>query len=98
MRATAHSGFTPSFPDPRLLLHSRSGGRRAAPAKTMAHALPKTGGAPNPTRSGDSDRAPEGPDPLIGSLIADKFEITALMGEGAMGRIYRARHLALDRM
>jgi serine/threonine protein kinase len=66
----------------------------------MADALPKTGGAPDPKRSGsdESDRAPSGPDPLIGTLIAEKFEITALMGEGAMGRIYRARHLALDRM
>ncbi len=66
----------------------------------MADALPKTGGAPDPKRSGsdESDRAPAGPDPLIGTLIAEKFEIEALMGEGAMGRIYRARHVALDRM
>jgi eukaryotic-like serine/threonine-protein kinase len=66
----------------------------------MADALPKTGGAPDPKRSGagDSDRAPAPPDPLIGSLIAEKFEVIALLGEGAMGRIYRARHVALDRM
>jgi serine/threonine protein kinase len=66
----------------------------------MADALPKTGGAPDPKRSGagESDRPPAAPDPLIGTLIAEKFEIAALMGEGAMGRIYRARHVALDRM
>ncbi len=66
----------------------------------MADALPKTGGAPDPKRSGsdESDRAPAAPDPLIGTLIAEKFEVLALMGEGAMGRIYRARHIALDRM
>src|SRR5258708_5095880 len=51
--------------------------------------------------AGDDNRsnaAPrEGPDPLIGTLRAEKFEILELLGEGAMGRIYRAKHMALDR-
>lgn len=31
-------------------------------------------------------------DPLIGSTIADTYVIVALIGEGAMGRVYRAHH------
>ena len=70
----------------------------------MAEALPKTADVvresaeKRPARERvDSDAPPEGPDPLIGTLIAEKFEILDLLGEGAMGRIYRARHIALDR-
>jgi serine/threonine protein kinase len=35
-------------------------------------------------------------DALIGRVIASKFAIEALIGSGAMGVVYRARHLALD--
>ena len=34
-------------------------------------------------------------DALIGRVIAGKFKIEALVGSGAMGTVYRARHLAL---
>ena len=37
-------------------------------------------------------------DPLIGRTIAGKFVIEGRLGEGAMGRVYRARHPALGRM
>ena len=36
-------------------------------------------------------------DELIGTVVADKFRIRALIGEGAMGRVYRARHVPLER-
>jgi|CZKU01.1.fsa_nt_gi serine/threonine-protein kinase len=36
-------------------------------------------------------------DALIGRVIASKFAIEALIGSGAMGVVYRARHLALDK-
>lgn len=45
----------------------------------------------------DSDSLPPGPDPLVGRVLADKLEVECLLGEGAMGRVYRARHLALDK-
>ncbi len=69
----------------------------------MAEVVPKPAkvapesGRSTTTRPGTSDAPPPGPDPLIGTVIADKFEILELLGEGAMGRIYRARHLTLDR-
>jgi serine/threonine-protein kinase len=36
-------------------------------------------------------------DVLIGRVIASKFAIEALIGSGAMGAVYGARHLALDK-
>ncbi|HET6439024.1 MAG TPA: protein kinase [Anaeromyxobacter sp.] len=42
--------------------------------------------------------APAAPaDPLVGSVVNGKFRIEALIGQGGMGRVYRARHLTLDR-
>src|ERR1700722_16944459 len=36
-------------------------------------------------------------DPLIGSTIAGKFTIERKLGAGAMGVVYRARQLALEK-
>ncbi|HEY5948126.1 MAG TPA: serine/threonine-protein kinase, partial [Kofleriaceae bacterium] len=35
-------------------------------------------------------------DPLLGHTLADMYVIEALIGEGAMGRVYRARHRTLE--
>ena len=37
-------------------------------------------------------------DPLIGTIIAGRFRIDEMIGQGGMGKVYRARHLALDRV
>jgi tRNA A-37 threonylcarbamoyl transferase component Bud32 len=43
--------------------------------------------------------APAGPpaDPFVGTVVNGKFRVEALIGQGGMGRVYRARHLTLDR-
>jgi eukaryotic-like serine/threonine-protein kinase len=48
-----------------------------------------------PAPTGDRD---ETPDPLLGTRLAGKYELLEVLGEGAMGRIYRARQADLDRM
>src|SRR5258708_6060771 len=37
-------------------------------------------------------------DALIGQLVAGRFKVEELIGQGGMGKVYRARHLALDRL
>jgi serine/threonine-protein kinase len=36
-------------------------------------------------------------DPLTGSVFADRYVIEQIIGEGAMGRVYRARHRRMSR-
>ncbi|HUS63389.1 MAG TPA: protein kinase, partial [Kofleriaceae bacterium] len=36
-------------------------------------------------------------DPLIGFVLADRYVIEHLIGEGGMGRVYRARHIRMSR-
>jgi tRNA A-37 threonylcarbamoyl transferase component Bud32 len=39
----------------------------------------------------------ENVDPWIGQVVNGKFRVEALVGQGGMGRVYRAKHLTLDR-
>ncbi|NPC75485.1 serine/threonine protein kinase [Corallococcus sp. AB004] len=43
-------------------------------------------------------RSAEGGDEYVGKTIASKYRVEALIGEGGMGKVYRARQLALDKM
>ncbi|NBD13505.1 MULTISPECIES: serine/threonine-protein kinase [Corallococcus] len=43
-------------------------------------------------------RSAEGGDEYVGKTIAAKYRVEALIGEGGMGKVYRARQLALDKV
>ncbi len=44
-----------------------------------------------------SAAAGEAADPWVGQVVNGKFRVEALVGQGGMGRVYRAKHLTLDR-
>src|SRR5476649_1384658 len=37
-------------------------------------------------------------DPLVGQVVAGRFLVEELVGQGGMGKVYKARHLSLDRI
>ncbi len=42
-------------------------------------------------------RRPPASDPLLGRVLAEKYELCALVGKGGMARIYRARHVRTEK-
>jgi tRNA A-37 threonylcarbamoyl transferase component Bud32 len=44
-----------------------------------------------------SDQGDDATDPLIGRELASRYRVEALLGKGAMGAVYRARHIKVGR-
>src|SRR5690606_4134911 len=41
--------------------------------------------------------AEQDPQSLVGSVVADRYQVDQLLGAGAMGRVYRARHVHMQK-
>ncbi|WP_275939210.1 serine/threonine-protein kinase [Polyangium spumosum] len=84
----------PSIPRPMGIPSPRV--PTVTPAQHARPAAPGAAGRPEPAGA-QSSRKPERRD-FVGQVIGDKYRVKALLGEGGMGAVYEAEHLAIGRI
>jgi len=70
--------------------------------QTISHPRLSPQGTPQPPQAPQLPppqpiTAPAAPDPYLGKLVGDRYEIEAKLGEGGMGFVYRARHIVIGK-
>jgi len=84
-------GDTPDGTSPlRAVRRRRTGGRAQSPEIRTDSDVALTPSGSRPARPGDAD-------PALGRIVGGKYLILGRIAEGGMGRVYRARHVGLDR-
>ena len=68
----------------------------AEPVSVEARSLTSAPDAPPPAASGQSGVATSGA-ALIGQTLGGRYLVTALIGSGGMGAVYRAEHVQLQK-
>src|SRR5437870_3516804 len=77
---------------------SGSAGSPPGGSRSSAGARSPLPPAQGPSRATALYATPRGAqDSLVGAVVGGRFQVEELIGQGGMGKVYRARHLTLDK-